>query len=169
MALVRLIRYRTSPPQFATVDTDATIGAQVGVNLLGPDGQVVRWDQIANDAAPVPGSATDDAPANTDELEEGQFNFYFTADRVVQVVHALSTDDLDEGSNLYFTDERAAAAAPIQSLIAGENITLDVTDPTRPVINAVAGAGVAGHYDGGNAASVYTLAQHTFNGGGAGG
>lgn len=28
---------------------------------------------------------------------------------------------------------------------------------------------VAGHYDGGNASSVYTTGQHTFNGGGASG
>lgn len=71
-----------------------------------------------------------------------------------------TTDDLPEGQyNEYFTTGRASAAAPIQS-VTGSGV--DNTDPRNPVISQG-----AMHYDGGNAASIYTLAQHTFNGGAA--
>lgn len=51
---------------------------------------------------------------------------------------AATTDDLDEGDdNLYFTEERAADAAPIQEVLAGDNISIDYTDPTTPVVSVV--------------------------------
>lgn len=50
-----------------------------------------------------------------------------------------TTDDLPEGANLYFTTERAAEAAPIQSLVAGDNVSIDATDPRNPVIAVPAG------------------------------
>ncbi|HIE5511419.1 TPA: hypothetical protein ACXNQL_000619 [Stenotrophomonas maltophilia] len=37
-----------NPRSFTTVEEGATKGAQVGVDLLGPDGQVLRADQIIN-------------------------------------------------------------------------------------------------------------------------
>lgn len=39
-----------NPRSFTTVEEGATKGAQVGVDLLGPDGQVLRPDQIINPA-----------------------------------------------------------------------------------------------------------------------
>lgn len=54
----------------------------------------------------------------------------------------FSTDDVQEGEdNLYHTAARAAAAAPIQSLVAGANVSIDVTDPRNPVISAAGGGG----------------------------
>ena len=50
-----------------------------------------------------------------------------------------TTTDLAEGENLYFTDERAAAAAPIQSLVAGDNVTISTADPRNPVISTTQG------------------------------
>lgn len=56
-----------------------------------------------------------------------------------------STDDLAEGEqHLYFTDDRARAAAPIQSLVAGTNVSIDTTDPENPVISATGGGGGPG-------------------------
>lgn len=88
---------------------------------------------------------------------------------------AATTDDLPEGSsNLYFTNARAAAAAPVQSVNGqtgavsitpanigaataaqgakadtavqqvrpGTNVTIDNTDPLRPIVNAAATSGV---------------------------
>ncbi len=53
-----------------------------------------------------------------------------------------NTDDLPEGAvNLYFTPERAREAAPLSELVAGENVSIDVSDPKRPVISAGGGGG----------------------------
>lgn len=97
-----------------TVNLDATAGAQVGLNLLGPDGQLVRWDQIANDAPSAPG-APSGTLNTTDDLQEGRFNFYFTA-------------------------ARASAAAPIQSVTGS---AVNNADPRNPVITATGGSGIA--------------------------
>lgn len=55
----------------------------------------------------------------------------------------------------------------------GTRATLDASGLTAARTLAVPDASgtlqVAGHYDGGNASSVYTTGQHTFNGGGASG
>lgn len=52
-----------------------------------------------------------------------------------------TTDDLAEGRyNLYFTDARASDAAPIQSIVQGSGVTVDTTDPRRPVISATGGS-----------------------------
>jgi hypothetical protein len=60
--------------------------------------------------------------SNTDNLQEGTTNLYFTNQRALDAVggdvsssiataiNALSTSDIEEGSNLYFTDARALAA-----------------------------------------------------------
>lgn len=112
---VKVPLWRTSPTQAVTIDPAATVGAQFGVNLTDPDGKLVPWPLAAPSApggAPAPGSTT----STTDDLQEGRYN-------------------------LYFTTGRASAAAPIQSLVPGTNVTIDTTDPRRPVINA-AGGGV---------------------------
>lgn len=57
---------------------------------------------------------------------------------------AATTTDLAEGDNLYFTDARAAAAAPIQSLVAGANVTIDATDPRNPIVSSTGGGGGGG-------------------------
>lgn len=88
------------------VTPEATIGAQVGVNLLDPNGNVVKWSDILN----APTSATGSSSAST-------------------------TDDLDEGSfNLYFTNERAQDAVG-NILQNSANVTLTYDDPT-PFIRA---------------------------------
>ena len=105
-----------------TVNLDATNGATLGVNLFAADGKTLLT--LASLGAPttspgVTGGSTA-APSvsgeTTDDLQEGQFN-------------------------LYFTNARAAAAAPIQSLAEGTNVTIDNTDPQNPVISASGGSG----------------------------
>ena len=66
---------------------------------------------------------------DTDDIEEGASNLYFTNQRAIDAVggtvadaiNALDTDDIEEGtSNLYFTDSRAqlAVASDIASAVA---------------------------------------------------
>lgn len=60
---------------------------------------------------------------DTDDIEEGSNNLYYTDARVdAYVSGSMSTDDLSEGSNnLYYTDERASDAAA--SLLTGASLT----------------------------------------------
>ncbi len=71
---------------------------------------------------------------DTDDIEEGTTNLYFTNQRAIDAVggtvtdaiNALDTDDIEEGtSNLYFTDQRArdAVANDISSAVAAGDIT----------------------------------------------
>lgn len=57
----------------------------------------------------------------------------------------FSTDDVPEGEdNLYHTEARAAAAAPIHSIVQGQNISVDYTDPKNPIISAGGSISLAG-------------------------
>jgi hypothetical protein len=48
---------------------------------------------------------------DTDNVDEGSTNLYFTDQRVLDVIDTITTDEVDEGStNLYFTDQRAVDA-----------------------------------------------------------
>ena len=84
MSIVKVQRFRTSPAQSVTIESTATIGAQVGVNLIAPDGTLVRWDQIANDAAATPSGFN-----TTDDLQEGQWNLWFTSERAQDAVGSI--------------------------------------------------------------------------------
>lgn len=86
---VRVPIHRTSPTQTVQVEVGATVGAQIGVNLLSPDGQLVRWDQIANSAGSGGGSGSINT---TDDLEEGQWNLWFTDRRAQDAVGGILAD-----------------------------------------------------------------------------
>ena len=60
------------------------------------------------------------AAKDTDDLGEGSTNLYFTDARFDTRLAAKDTDDLAEGDNLYFTDERAQAAAGIVETYGNE-------------------------------------------------
>lgn len=81
---------------------------------------------------------------------------------------AATTDDLPEGNSRYFTDARAYAATKA-ALKAGSNVALTANDATQTITIAAAGGsgGTGTLHDGGSAASVYTAAQHAFDGGAA--
>jgi hypothetical protein len=72
--------------------------------------------------------------SDTDDLDEGSVNLYFTDQRardavagdISSAINALDTDDIPEGSsNLYFTNARAqsAVAADIENAVAAGDIT----------------------------------------------
>lgn len=141
-----------------TVEAGATVGAQIGVNLLMPDGSLattVKLQALFGD-----GTSSDGSINTTDDLEEGAWNLWFTDRRAQDAVgdiladtatidleyvagtsitatlkdlsdsgtgaalvkitrdskgrlsgsSAASTTDLTEGTNLYYTDERAQDA-----------------------------------------------------------
>ena len=68
----------------ATINLGATVGAQVGVNLLAPDGTLVNWAQILNQKPSASGALT-----TTDGLDEGQFHLYFTNRRSQDAVGGI--------------------------------------------------------------------------------
>lgn len=157
MKKVRVPVHRTSPTQSVLIDPAATNGAQIGVNLLDPDGKLVPW--------PIVAPSTGGTSLNTtDDLDEGQWNLWFTDRRAQDAVgeilansttislayvvgtsitatlndladsgtgaalvkitrdakgrlsgtEAATTDDLAEGSNLYFTNARSDARISLQ-------------------------------------------------------
>lgn len=169
MARVRVPLYGAGQQRVATVDTEATKGAIVGVNLRNRDGTL--WQ---------PPAAAGTAPSQNVSLAD----VMALAASPIQVAGSVAggaftyswngtTDDVPEGSRQYFTADRAYAALK-GALVAGDNITLTPNDAAgKLTITGSGGSGtapaVSGHYDGGNAVSIYTLAQHTFNGGTANG
>lgn len=86
MSKVRVPVHRTSPVKSVLIDPAATVGAQFGVNLLDPDGKLVPWPI-------VPDSKTHGSTAGTtDELDEGQWNQWFTDARAQDAVGAILAD-----------------------------------------------------------------------------
>lgn len=181
-----------------TVDTEATKGAQVGVNLLAPDGSLVKWSDILNVSTTPASSLSNNT---TDDLDEGQFNLYFTNRRAQDAVGGIladsanvtlayvggssitadltdvtvgtggtlqkygfdakgrldqeapaTTTDLPEGTNLYFTTQRAQdAAGALATNSADINLTYNggshTLTPTLVPTGVIAGTyGDASHY-----------------------
>lgn len=73
-----------------TVESGATVGAQIGVNLLMPDGSLattVKLQALFGDGTPSDGSIN-----TTDDLEEGQWNLWFTDRRAQDAVGGILAD-----------------------------------------------------------------------------
>lgn len=108
----RVPLFRTSPVRSVVVDTEATQGATVGVDLRWQDGSLVAESDIRN------AQARSSTPAG-----QGQ---------------DLTTDDVAEGGSLYFTAQRAedavggilANSANVTLTYAGNAISADLTDVT---------------------------------------
>ena len=127
------------PNGFVTVETDATVGAVLGVNVFWPDGSLVEYAQLelyppgtpeaeANGQPPPgeepgpgesqpPGDGTVywrtimEIPPNVTALAglSGTGVVRRTGDSTFDV--AATTSDVPEGTNLYYTDTRADARA----------------------------------------------------------
>jgi len=108
---------------FVFVEDGATYGATGwvqlnSVNTLGTD--PVEWTQFIGAGTFVGGTgididgqevSIDFTEFDTDNIDEGDTNLYYTDQRVEDVIGNSDTDDLAEGTtNLYFTDERAVDA-----------------------------------------------------------
>jgi hypothetical protein len=88
-----------------------------------------KWD--TNDEVTSVNSQTGDVVLDTDDINEGASNFYYTEGRFDTSLAAKDTDDLSEGmANLYFTDARAKTAVVDDAIVNG------VTDKA-PSQNAV--------------------------------
>jgi hypothetical protein len=73
---------------------------------------------------------------DTDDIDEGSSNLYYTQTRFDDAFAAKDTDDLDEGAtNLYFTDARAKAAAVADAIADG---VTDVAPSQNAVFDALA-------------------------------
>lgn len=96
------------------IDPNATVGAQVGVNLLDPSGKLVNWNDILNPTDSGQSGSID----TTDDLDEGAFNFYFTDDRFYAALKA----DLVESANVSVTFDDS-----------GQTATFDLTDVSPTV------------------------------------
>jgi hypothetical protein len=85
------------------IDAAITNGTQTNIT--------VTYDDATNALSFTSENGVSDS--DTDDLEEGSVNLYFTDQRAINAVinGAVDTDDIEEGStNLYFTDERAQDA-----------------------------------------------------------
>jgi len=104
MGLSRVIVYGNQSKS-VRVEDGATKGAQVGVNLLGPDGALVKWSDILNAATATTGSSGGSASlTTTDDLDEGAFNLYFTNQRAQDAVGGI----LQNTANITFTYDSTA-------------------------------------------------------------
>jgi hypothetical protein len=67
-------------------DIDATFGAQIGVNLFLPNGKLASLSDFGSSAGGTVSASV------TDEVDEGQYNLYFTAKRAQDAVGGILTD-----------------------------------------------------------------------------
>jgi hypothetical protein len=132
-----------SQDRFISLDGD--VDTVPGVSFYGsPDGSTKGWAAFSDNFAPsmdaddnVTLDLAEVADAGGGTLQRTAFDVYGRKTGT----SAATTTDLPEGSNLYFTDARAADAAPIQSIVQGSGVTVDTTDPANPVISATGGGG----------------------------
>lgn len=85
------------------------------------------WDAINQRiVANIDGTVTSIANHTTDALTEGTNNVYWTPTRFDNAFAAKTTTGLAEGTNLYFTDERAQDAVSTMLVLGNPNSTLVV-------------------------------------------
>ncbi|WQI22829.1 hypothetical protein U2S91_09425 [Stenotrophomonas maltophilia] len=153
-----------NPRSFTTVEEGATKGAQVGVDLLGPDGTVLRPDQVINPATSTDPNANRvtvwklirEVPGNLVKIAalvgkgfaarrgDGEWTL-----RTLQPGGAVAVTNGDgEAGNpvIGLTDDALASLAladsAVQQVRPGANITVDTTDPRRPIVSASGSGGV---------------------------
>jgi len=88
--LARVPIHRTSPTQTIMVEPGATRGAQIGTNLLMPDGTLATAAKLQKLIGATPSGSSD--LGTTDDLEEGAWNLYFTKRRAQDAVGAILAD-----------------------------------------------------------------------------
>lgn len=157
-----------NPRGFVDVDPDATPGAQVGVNLLGPDGRVLTAAQVIN---PVD-SGSSGGPSGISAtvwklIREIPLNIQKLAALVGKGIAIRRNDGewalrtLQQGAEVAITNGDGEAGNPtiglttgalaslaladtaLQQVQPGSNISVDNTDPKRPIVSAdVSGSGL---------------------------
>lgn len=87
-----------------------------------------QWEKVDNsDKVSSVNGATGVVVLDTDDISEGSTNQYYTSDRANSDfdtrLATKDTDNLTEGSNLYYTDERVSANADVTANTAKTGIT----------------------------------------------
>jgi hypothetical protein len=145
MKKVRVPVHRTSPTQSVLIDPAATNGAQIGVNLLLPDGSVGTLAQLQalfGSTGSITNTTVNGNEINsTDDLEEGRYNWYGNVD--TRDVSA-DTHIADQGDNDTILRGTAAGGLTI-TVPAGACVigaTLYALQGAAGAVKFVAGSGV---------------------------
>lgn len=109
---VQVVKYRVSN-QAVMVDTNATEGAQIGVNLWDAEGNLIT-QAVWNSLVEKSGTSATTFTGTTDNVNEGQYNLYFTNRRAQDAVGSI----LESTANVTLT------------YVAGTSIKADLTEPT---------------------------------------
>lgn len=90
---VQVQQYQTL--RVVRIDADATYGAQIGVDLLMPDGTIATTAKLTKLFGS--GAQTSSGPGTTDDVSEGQYNLYFTDKRAQSAVGDIlnNTSDIE--------------------------------------------------------------------------
>lgn len=157
-----------NPRNFATVDTEATNGAQVGKNLYGPDGQLLTAAQVINQGGGSSGGSPSvgatvwklirEVPTNIQKLaallgkglvtrsDDGEFHT-----RTIQQgtgIQVTSGDGAAGDPSIALTTEAIASLAKadsaVQEVRPGAGIAVDNSDPRRPIVSATGSGGGGG-------------------------
>jgi hypothetical protein len=75
---------------------------------------------------------------DTDDIDEGAANFYYTEGRFDTSLAGKSTTDLSEGTNLYFTEARVRST-PLTGYVVGANSAIAATDSVLGAFEKVQG------------------------------
>lgn len=153
-----------NPRNFVSVEDGATKGAQVGVDLRGPDGTVLRPDQIINPATSTDPNAgrwtvwklIREVPANLVKIAalvgkglavrrgDGEWTL-----RTIQPgdAVAVTNGDGEAGSPVIGLTADALASlaladSAVQEVRPGANVSVDASDPRRPIVSASGGGSV---------------------------
>jgi|GEM_PF-3316490 len=145
MKKVRVPVHRTSPTQSVLIDPAATNGAQIGTNLLLPDGSVGTLAQLQalfGSTGSITNTTVNGNEINsTDDLEEGRYNWYGNVD--TRDVSA-DTHIADQGDNDIILRGTAAGGLTI-TVPAGACVigaTLYALQGAAGAVKFVAGSGV---------------------------
>jgi len=114
--------------------------SQDATNSLIQSGTGISWSY--NDGANTLTPTVTLAPFTTDDLAEGS-NLYYTTARFNSSFTAKSTSDLVEGSRLYYTDERVDDRVAALC-VAGSNMTITYDDGAGTLTFASSGGGGSG-------------------------
>lgn len=154
-----------NPRSFATVDTEATDGAQLGKNLYGPDGKLLTAAQVINPTGAASGGSPSvgatvwklirEIPANIQALAAMGGVGFPTRDGA----GAWFQRKLQQGTGILVTNGDGAAGDPsialttetiaslakadsaVQEVLPGAGVTVDNSDPRRPIVSATGGGG----------------------------
>ena len=98
--------------------------------LAGSDPATLsNWQELLSptDAVLSVNSLTGVVVLDSDDIDEGSSNLYYTTARFESDLASKDTDDLDEGSNLYFTTARVLATA-LADLSLSDDSAVEATD-----------------------------------------